>query len=65
MLGCMFLLLGLTAIWIEYVGSHGHFMFRPWMLEDWIIWGTIILSETIACTLLIIHFKNRNRSKQQ
>jgi uncharacterized ion transporter superfamily protein YfcC len=32
------------AIMFYGVGNHGHFMFRPHMTQDWIIWGIAILT---------------------
>ena len=38
------LILGGYAIMFYMVGNHGHLMFRPHMLEDWIIWGVAVIS---------------------
>jgi hypothetical protein len=39
-------------IWI--VGSHGHVRFRPWMTEDWILGGTVLLGFGLPLRLLVI-----------
>lgn len=38
---------------IYLVGMHGHIMFRPYMLEDWIIWGIALVSFVSGLVLLI------------
>jgi uncharacterized protein (DUF486 family) len=34
------------------VGSHGHLMFRPYMTEDWVIWGIAFISFVAGLSLL-------------
>ncbi|CAN5509415.1 hypothetical protein BH11BAC5_BH11BAC5_00170 [soil metagenome] len=34
-------------------GMHGHLMFRPHMIEDWIIWGIALISFLLGTILLI------------
>jgi len=46
------LILGGYAIIFYMTGNHGHLMFRPHMTEDWIIWGTAIISTTTEIFLL-------------
>jgi len=39
---------------VELSGNHGNILFRPWMKEDWIIWGIIIFSFLVGAILLFI-----------
>jgi len=43
-IGFCFLIIGVFAVQIWIVGSHGHMKFRPWMIEDWLIVGTMAIS---------------------
>ena len=52
------LILAGLALMIFIVGSHGHLMFRPHMVEDWLFWGTIIIFSTVGIFLLITKSKN-------
>ena len=40
------------AIMISGIGNHGHLMFRPHMLQDWIIWGVAFTFFAIGILLL-------------
>lgn len=47
---------------IYLVGSHGHLMFRPYMTDDWIIWGIAFISFAAGLLLLIsaVNKKSKN-----
>ena len=64
-LACLLFLVTIICVMIYLVGMHGHFMFRPNRLEDWIIWGIAAISFTgglILCIQLLrgtSAFKNK------
>lgn len=47
-------------IWLEIVGSHDHIAFRPYMLEDWLIYGAIFLTFIFGFMLLFRSFKSKS-----
>ena len=54
--------LGIIAFFIWIAGHHGHFVFfRPDMLEDWIIWGAMLLGLT-GITVLTKLIRKRSSS---
>ena len=58
--GIILILFSFWIICLDIAGNHGHFMFRPHMTEDWMIFGSSILSGGIGIWLLIDLFKKRN-----
>ena len=53
LLGILLLLCSVFGVALYGAGNHGHFMFRPHMLEDWIIWGLVVFTGTSGIYLLI------------
>ena len=51
-IGMLTLCISMFGIALYGAGNHGHFMFRPHMKEDWIIWGTVFISGIIGITIL-------------
>ena len=49
------LLCSLFGVALYGAGNHGHFMFRPHMLEDWLIWGWVVLTGSLGIYLLFRH----------
>lgn len=47
-IGLLFLFITLIIIAFIGVGMHGQFMFRPHMLQDWILWGSALSSLIIS-----------------
>jgi len=56
----IFFVITIITLGIEVGGSQGHIMFRPWMIEDWIIWGVLIFCPIISIILIYTIF-NTNR----
>lgn len=46
------LCIAMFGITLYGAGNHGHFMFRSHMEEDWIIWGTVLISGTTGIMIL-------------
>ena len=46
------IIISLFAFGFYVVGNHGHIMFRPHMLEDWIIWGIVVLFGVLGFYLM-------------
>lgn len=46
------LCVALFGIALYGAGNHGHFMFRPHMKEDRIIWSTVLISGIIGIIIL-------------
>ena len=59
--GILLLCLSGLTIMLDVVGNHGHFMFRPHMTEDWIIFGFALLTGLSGLVLL---YKNRQKRKE-
>ncbi len=57
--GFLLLLISLYGIGFYAAGSHGHLMFRPHMLEDWIIWGIVVISGSLGIYILMRMIKNK------
>lgn len=53
------LIISLSASGFYVVGNHGHIMFRPHMLEDWIIWGIVLLFGMLGFWLIFNMIKKR------
>ena len=49
----LLLILSFFGVALYGAGNHGHFMFRPHMIEDWIIWGTVLVTGISGITILI------------
>ena len=62
-IGVLLILISIWGIALYGAGSHGHFMFRPHMTEDWIIWGTVLVSGTTGVIMLIKQFRNKTKIK--
>jgi len=57
--------IGFATIAFMVVGSHGHLMFRPGMMEDWIYWGIVVTSFLSAIAIIMWPRKRvTGRSKQ-
>jgi hypothetical protein len=50
---------GLAALFYG-VGNHGHFMFRPHMMEDWVIWGITAITGLSGLYILTKSLFNSN-----
>jgi len=50
-LATIFIIISIFLISFDGIGNHGHFMFRPHMTEDWLIWGLIFLTGFIGLRL--------------
>lgn len=46
------LCIAMFGIALHGAGNHGHFMFRSHMKEDWVIWGSVLISGIIGSTIL-------------
>jgi hypothetical protein len=44
----------------DFAGMHGHLMCRPYMTEDWIIWGIAVISFVGGLVLLTKIKKQRS-----
>ena len=62
-IGFLLIVISISGIALYGAGSHGHFMFRPRMTEDWIIWGTVLISGTSGLIILVKQFRNNHRRK--
>lgn len=51
--GLFLLFVSIFCVALYGAGSHGHFAFRPWMVEDWLIWGTALITGIAGTTSLI------------
>lgn len=62
-IGVLLILISIWGIALYGAGSHGHFMFRPHMTEDWLIWGTVLISGTLGVILLTKQIRNKTKVK--
>jgi hypothetical protein len=60
-IGTLLIFVSIFCVALYGAGSHGHFAFRPWMVEDWIIWGTALITGMIGIVLLTMTYANRGR----
>jgi hypothetical protein len=51
---------GFFLLFMGMAGSHGHFRFRPHMLEDWIMFGTPLIGVIGFVVVTIVRIRNRN-----
>jgi hypothetical protein len=56
---CM-IVAGFFLLFVGMAGSHGHFRFRPHMLEDWIMFGTPLIGVIGFVVVTIVRIRNRN-----
>lgn len=52
--GCFLLMIGVA-------GSHGHFLFRSHMTEDWLIFGTPLVGVVGLILVTLNRIRNRDR----
>jgi hypothetical protein len=55
----IFLFIAFMCFMIYLVGSHGHLMFRPYMIEDWLIWAMAFISFIAGPLFLIKAFRRK------
>ena len=53
LIAIVLLVISISAVLFYGVGNHGHFMFRPNMMEDWLIWGIASISGLIGLNKLV------------
>ena len=49
----LFLFIAFFLFAVIGAGSHGHIMSRPHMMEDWLLWGFMIVCASLGIYLLI------------
>jgi nitrate reductase NapE component len=49
----LFLFIAFFIFGIISAGSHGHIMFRTHMTEDWLSWGGMVISPSLAIYFLV------------
>ena len=57
-LAIILLLIALFCFALYGAGNHGQFMFRPHMLQDWLIWGTCLVSFVLGVLILYKELKS-------
>jgi len=63
---CLFLFfIGFIDFSIILGGSHGNMQFRPWMLEDWIFDGVLVLCWGIPVIILSTALYKKLRNSKQ
>jgi hypothetical protein len=63
--GIALLLLSLFTFALDVGGNHGHIMFRPWMQEDWWLWGIILIAGISGIALLGSQILKKLRQRVQ
>ena len=58
--GLIFLFLGGYTILFWGSGNHGHFIFRPHQLEDWLFFGLAFVFLAVAVLMFYKFFKKNN-----
>ena len=49
----LFLFVAFFLLAIIGAGSHGHIMFRPHIMEDWLLWGCMVVSALLGIYFLV------------
>ncbi len=53
LIAIVLLVISISAVIFYGVGNHGHFMFRPNRIEDWIIWGIAVIAGFVGLNKLL------------
>ena len=53
LIAIVLLAISISAVIFYGVGNHGHIMFRPYMIEDWVIWGIAVIAGFVGLNKLL------------